>query len=468
MPFKKKLYKFRPKDKEQEIETHYTKEQKRTVAVNSLSVERNVRQMLAGKISGTLMGLWLLLPEHLRLGTWDLLTAWAGVGNPGAIEPRLALQMVHESALCINGIRHGRTLRQKGFETLNGLPFVATDRSIHELFDQHTVDEAESLQLALGQMRQCRGHYPGKLVLIDPHRIKTWTKRQLPLKKANISATVCKVLQTFFAIDGDSGQPYGFSIGSSSLSVSQATPPLVDRVAAILPGEAVLIADVEHFTVELLKHLAKHQKFSILLPTPKRKRLLREISTMDFRPMWAGYAVGEGSYQLSEHPPQAIRQIIQRTGETQDTYTYKPFVTTSHIPAADLMTLLFPERWNIEEFFNMEAALGWNRASTLNLHIRFGKLSMALVAQAAIFELRKKLPSNINNWTAESMARKFFNGIDGDLRVKDNTIIVTFYNAPEANTLKEHYINLPQKLESEGIDPRVPWLYNFTVDFRFK
>jgi len=138
------------------------------------------------------------------------------------------------------------------------------------------------------------------------------------------------------------------------------------------------------------------------------------------------------------------------------------------MPPADLMTLVFPQRWNIEEFFNMEAALGWDRASTLNLHIRFGKLSMALIAQAAIYELRKKLPGDINNWTAESMARKLFNGIDGDLRVKDDTIIVTFYNAPEALSLKEHYINLPQKLEAEGIDPKVPWLYNFQVDFRFR
>jgi hypothetical protein len=78
------------------------------------------------------------------------------------------------------------------------------------------------------------------------------------------------------------------------------------------------------------------------------------------------------------------------------------------------------------------------------------------------------LPGDIKNWTAESMARKLFNGIDGDLRVNDDTIIVTFYNAPKADTLKDYYINLPQKLETEGIDPRVPWLYNFKVDFRFK
>jgi hypothetical protein len=467
MAFKKKLYKFRPKDKEEKIEIHHTKERKKTLSVTTRSVERQVRQMLAEKISGTLVGLWLLLPEHLRLGTWDLLSAWAGVRDPRAIEPRLALQMVHESALCLNGIRRKRSLRQKGFETLNGLPFVATDAAIHDLVNQHTVAETESLQLALGQMRQCRGHYPGKLVLIDPHRIQTWTKRCLQPKKANPSAAACKMLQTFFALDGDSGQPHGFGMGSSSLTVTQATPPLVDRVAAILPDKALLVADVEHFTFELLSHLARHPKFSILLPVPQRQKLLKEIATMTFTPLWAGYAVAERMVRFSaQHEP--IRQIVQRTGETTDTYAYKAFVTTSRMPAADLMTLVFPERWNIEEFFNMEAALGWNRASTLNLHNRFGKLSMALIAQAAMYELRKKLPGDIKNWTAESMARRLFNGIDGDLRVKDDTIIVTFYNAPEANTLQEHYVNLPQKLEAEGIDPRVPWLYDLKVDFRFK
>jgi hypothetical protein len=35
-----------------------------------------VRQLLADKISGNQVGIWLLAPEHLRLGTWDLLCAW--------------------------------------------------------------------------------------------------------------------------------------------------------------------------------------------------------------------------------------------------------------------------------------------------------------------------------------------------------------------------------------------------------
>ena len=34
--------------------------------------------LLADKVSGNLLGIFLLVPEHLRLGTWDLLRTWSG------------------------------------------------------------------------------------------------------------------------------------------------------------------------------------------------------------------------------------------------------------------------------------------------------------------------------------------------------------------------------------------------------
>ena len=48
------------------------------------------------------------------------------------------------------------------------------------------------------------------------------------------------------------------------------------------------------------------------------------------------------------------------------------------------------------------------------------------------------------------------------------TVIVTYYNAPDADKLKAHYVDLPAKLKAEKIDPRVPWLYEFELDFRFR
>lgn len=467
MAFKKKLYQFRPKDEQQEIEIQYTKERKEKLTVNSLSIERDVRQMLAEKISGSHVGLWLLLPEHLRLGNWDILKAWSGATSSNLVEPRLALQLVHESALCLSGIRQKRSLRLKGFEALNGLPFVATDSSIHQLLDGHTVAEAQLLQLALGKLRYVRGDYPGNLLLLDPHRIQSWTQRNLPLNKPQKSAATRKTIQTFFAIDGESGQPFSCGIGSSAVTITQATIPLVERLSALLPNKALLVGDGEHFTIEMLDNLEHHRQFSFLFPIPKRKAVLQQIVKLHFTPLWAGYAVAEWKYQLADKG-KTIRVVVQRTGETQDSYDYKPFATSSQLPAADLMTLAYPDRWNIEEFFRTESALGWKRAATLNMNIRLGKLSMGMVAQAAIYQLRQKLPHEIKNWTAENLADKLFSSIDGDIRVRNDTIIVTFYNAPNNDYFKEHYQNLPKKLEAEGVDPRIPWLYNFKVDFRFK
>jgi hypothetical protein len=42
------------------------------------------------------------------------------------------------------------------------------------------------------------------------------------------------------------------------------------------------------------------------------------------------------------------------------------------------------------------------------------------------------------------------------------------YNAPKSDLLRAHYTDLPAKLAKEGTDPRIPWLFNYKLDLRFK
>jgi len=95
-------------------------------------------------------------------------------------------------------------------------------------------------------------------------------------------------------------------------------------------------------------------------------------------------------------------------------------------------------------------------------------MTLALIAQASIHRLRQRLGEPIVQWDARHLAKSLFNGLDGDIRVTDDTIVITYYNAPNVLLLKKHYEYLPQKLTSENVDPRIPWLYNFKLDFRFK
>ena len=66
------------------------------------------------------------------------------------------------------------------------------------------------------------------------------------------------------------------------------------------------------------------------------------------------------------------------------------------------------------------------------------------------------------------MATAYFAGLEGDVRVQDNTIIVTYYNAPDADKLRGALRELAGQAPGREIDPRVPWLYGFELDFRFR
>ena len=145
-----------------------------------------------------------------------------------------------------------------------------------------------------------------------------------------------------------------------------------------------------------------------------------------------------------------------------------PALGTSELSQVPALTKDYPQRWHVEEFFKFNQALGWHRAGTLNLNVRYNHLTMVLVAQAAIHQLRQRLGAPFVQWDATHLARHLLEGLEGDVRVEQQTIVVTLYNPPNASLLRHHYEHLPEKLAREGVNPEIPWLYNFKIDFRFK
>lgn len=435
-----------------------------------------MRQLLADKISGNQVGLWLLLPEHLRLGTWDLLCAWTGAA-PGTVEPRLALQLVHEAALCTCSLRQGRSLSQKGFEVANGLPFVASDPEIHTFtwLDGHTVREAEALQIALGKLRRASGHFGGQLLAIDPHRLQSNTQRQTRRHRQDTRTKAFKVLQTFFCLDAHTGQPLGFHLSSAARTVAQATPPLLLLAQSILnvtPDQPrpLVLADCEHYDHHIVDQVRLQTPFDLLIPMPQRRGLQARCAALPesaFTRRWAGYATAKQPWTLRDSTTGPGYHLIQRSGETPGQYFYKSFFATGDRPELADLSEHYPERWHIEEFFKSNQALGWQRAGTLNLNIRYGQMTLALVAQALLHQLRQRLGSPFAPWDAQHFADNLFGGLDGAVQVRDDTIVVTYYNAPNVERLREHYEHLPAKLAGEGVNPRIPWLYNYQLDFRF-
>ncbi len=266
--------------------------------------------------------------------------------------------LVHEAALCTTGVREKRSLSQNGFELVNGLPWLATDVAIHHLLSLRTVQQTQRLQVALGKLRRTLGHFAGRLLAIDPHRLRSYSKRQMRRYRGDKHSRPIKASPTFFVPDSDTFQ-----------------------------GET-------------------------------------------FTPHWAGYATLTRSYQPRRSQAGPFWQLVQRFGERSDDYRYKAFVATTRRDVAGMLCDQFPKRWHGEEFFNTDQALGWQRAGTQNLNIRYGQMTMALVAQAVIHQFRKNPGPPYATWDSAHLAEAVFRGIEGDIRVHGDTILVTYCNAP--------------------------------------
>jgi len=474
--YKKKLYALNPKNPPPTVATQRAAKRVRCEPADARSVERGVRQILADKVSGNLLGLWLLVPEHLRLGTWDLLRTWSGQLAQESLAPRLALHLVHEAALCRPTLRAERSLRHRGFELANGLPWLPTDKILHDLLEAHTVAQAQQLQIGLGKLRRASGHFPGQVLALDPHRLVSYSQRDMVQRRPSAAEPATKQAQTFFLLDAHTRQPLCLTNTSSACNLSSATQELLGLAQQILPPPAgqrpLIVADVEHFTVELFDYVRQHTPFDLLTPlrhTEALQKHYRALPEEAFVRHWAGLSIATEMF----HPrrttvDQPCCRYIQRTGERPQDYHFKGFACTRSRSEVPTLTADFPNRWQIEEFFRFDQDLGWKRAGTLNLHIRLGQMTMALLAQALIHQLRQRLGAPFNQWDAVHFARDFFSGLEGDVRVQQDTLCVTYYNAPQAEQWKEHFEHLPQRLEKEGVDPRVPWLCNFKLDFRFK
>ena len=246
-----------------------------------------------------------LIPEHLRLGTWDLLCGWSGQPG-GRVEPRLALQLVHESALCSTGLRQQRSLSQRGFELANGLPFVASD-------------VADSLPAGRStpwrRPNACKSPWDASAAprAITPENCWPSTRIARPASASGKCAASArtrrskpyKVAQTFFVLDPDTHQPVCFTTATSSRTATTAAIELLELAAEILapqPKQILVLADMEHYTTELFNHVQLNTPFDLLVPMKNERSLRKQLCAIppeQFTRRWAGFATTKQPYQMS-------------------------------------------------------------------------------------------------------------------------------------------------------------------------
>src|SRR5262249_14392412 len=153
-----------------------------------------------------------------------------------------------------------------------------TDCAVHDLLAARTVVDSQRLQVALGKIRRASGHFQARRLAIDPHRVRSFSKRHMRRHRDNQAERPTNVAQTFFALDADTQQPVCFTPATSARTATAAAQELLQLAARILdsqPGQTLVLADAEHFTVELLDAVKVDTNFDLLVPMSDQPALRR-------------------------------------------------------------------------------------------------------------------------------------------------------------------------------------------------
>jgi hypothetical protein len=201
------------------------------------------------------------------------------------------------------------------------------------------------------------------------------------------------------------------------------------------------VADTAPLTTALCEDVHQRTRFDLLVPMAMHASLskgLEAIPAEQCTPQWAGDATTTQRYTPVKSPSGPFYPLMQRLGEQPEEWTCKACLCTTDRDAAQALTHDSPKRWHIEECFKAHHAFGWKRAGTQNLHSRSAQMTMALIAQTVIDQLRAHLGEPSAGWDASHLAQAFFQGLDGALRGTDDTLIVPDSNAPNVEQLRDH------------------------------
>ena len=194
-----------------------------------------------------------------------------------------------------------------------------------------------------------------------------------------------------------------------------------------------LLADAEHFTVELLDKVKTQTNFDLLVPMPdqpSRRKKLQEFPPETFQPRWAGYATAKLTYTPRNSQAGPFYQYIQREGERPEEHHFKAFLSTMDRDEVETLPEDFSQAVACRGVLQCPSGVEMGQGGDLQSeHTVWADDDGMLIAQTAIDRLRKRLGPPAATWDAEHLAKSYFEGLEGDVRVTDNKITVTYYNA---------------------------------------
>ena len=305
---------------------------------------------------------------------------------------------------------------------------------------------------------------PDPPVNVDGHTVKTSSRKAMQHSFITQEARDGKAIRTFSTQDQTSTKPLIALAASSGTTVSQVTRRLASLTRTILGRDFLLVADTEWYCGPLIQ--ARHTPYGVaVLPpiksSPKRLRACDAVPLeKDDQTVWGNVAAVYPTMTDFDGP---LRMLLKQ----QPGGTSCALITPACAMTADTAMPTDTTRWRIEHFFAENAFRGMHQLPSLPLNALQTMLSLRLLAFHVMDNFRHDLGPAYQKKTPELIPREFVDGVQGRGQGRGTIIEVHSYGFEHEAAAAAILTTLDTKLESAGVDPRIPWLGNRRLRFTF-
>jgi len=430
-------------------------------------IEHDVTALLRRGLTTTSAGGFFLIPYLLQLGAFDLVASLGPPKPEGFPKESLALGLVFESIFGYTaGIRSVDTVSRADFGLLAGLPFLPSPSTQYRFLQAVSCHNALDFQVTLGKRLVALGHItPGQPINVDAHNIKTYSRKAMKQSFITQEAHYGKAIRTFYTQVQTSKKPLIALAAYSGATVSQSTRQLATLTRTILERDFLMVADKEWYCGQLIQDLHAQYGIDVLTPIKASSKRQAEFEAVPLdqydQTVWGQIAT---LYTTMIHVDGPLRMLLKKRRNGQ----YFALITPACDMSAETAMPTYTKRWRIENFFAENTFLGMNRLPSLNLNAIQTMLSLRLLAFHAVDNFRYDLGPAYQKKSPELIHREFIDGVQGRVQLRGNRIEISIYGFKHETAAAALLSNLDAKLEKAGVDPRIPWLGNRRLRFKFQ
>jgi len=422
--------------------------------------------LLKRGLTTTSAGGFFFIPYMLQLHAHDLVTSLGETKHQGIPSESIALGIIFESIFGFTaGIRAVDSVSRVDFGLLAGLPFLPSISTQYRFLQGVSVQDGLDFQARLGKQLIALGQVkPGFPVNIDGHNVKTFSRKEMKLSFLTKEDRYGKAIRTFYTQDQESKKPLIALAAYSGTTVSQVTRQLAARTRDVLGGDFLMAADKEWYCGQLIEELHKQCGVSVLTPvksSPKRKKEFDAVPLDEYEGTIYGNIATLYTTMTNFDGPMRLLLKRRRDGK------YFALITPATQMTAATAMPTYTKRWRIEDFFAQNTFLGMHRLPSMNLNAIQTVLSLRLFAYHVMDNFRHDLGDPYRNHTPELIHREFVDGIQGRVQLRTDVIEISVYGFQHQAAVQSILTNADKKLEQADVDPRIPWLGNRSLRFKF-